>query len=56
MQVPVLYKNDSETMFYCYCSAIKTILMAVPLVGAHGRKNSLRFAAAIFYVASELQT
>ncbi len=23
--------------------------MAVPLVGAHGRKNSLRFSAAVFY-------
>ncbi|MCI5924467.1 MAG: hypothetical protein MRZ30_06895, partial [Oscillospiraceae bacterium] len=34
--------------FIFYCFAIKTILMAVPLVGAHGRKNSLRFSAAIF--------
>ena len=25
------------------------ILMAVPLIRAHGRKNSLRFSAAIFY-------
>ena len=26
--------------------------MAVPLIGAHGRKNSLRFSAAIFYYSA----
>ncbi|MCI5923332.1 MAG: hypothetical protein MRZ30_00985, partial [Oscillospiraceae bacterium] len=38
---------------YFYCTAIKVIILAVPLIGAHGRKNSLRFSAAILLLRNK---
>ena len=47
-----LKNNFHFTVTIFYCSAIKTIIMAVPLIGAHGRKNSLRFSTIVFYCSA----